>query len=184
MQSTPFSKLNMIPQKLNNLYKPFSRYIASKVTYSQPNIEYLSSYLHLRKFWQCRNSTFGTIRRDLHKPIRLKLNIYIFWPSKFWRHPKQLAKNPQKCAINSFLKAEYDPTKIGPFIYEPFSHNKSGGLWLSMTVLLVGMGNLHLAVFECGCAHCGYNLPNKLYKVISRIKPSIKILSWTILSFM
>ena len=86
----------MILQNLNNFYQLFSRYIASKVTYSHQNIAYLSSYLCLRKFWQCRNSTFRTIQKNLHKPIRLKLDIYIFWPLKSLWHPKQLAKNPKK----------------------------------------------------------------------------------------
>ena len=63
----------------------------------------------------------------------LKLNIYIFWPSKFWPTHKQLAKNTEKCAIDSFFKAEYDPAKLDNF-HEQFSHNKMGGLWLSTTV--------------------------------------------------
>ena len=125
----------MILQNLNNLYEPLGRYIPSKVAYSHPNIAYLSSYLCLRKFWQCRNSTFGTIQRDLHEPIRLKLNIYIFWPSKFWPTPKQLAKNTEKCAIDSFFKTEYDPAKLDNF-HEQFGHNRIGGLWLSATVAI------------------------------------------------
>jgi hypothetical protein len=71
------------PTNLDNFHKPFGKYITSKSTFSHPNIEYLSSHLCLRKFWQCRNSTFRTIQRDLHEPIRLKLNIYIVWPPKF-----------------------------------------------------------------------------------------------------
>jgi hypothetical protein len=62
-----------------------------------------------RKFWQCRNSTFRTIQRYLHKLIRLKLYIYIFWSSKIWPTPKQLAKNTEKCPIDSFFRAEDDP---------------------------------------------------------------------------
>ena len=119
-------------------YQLFSRYIASKVTYSYPNIAYLSSYLCLRKLWQCRNSTFGTIQKDLHKQIRLKLNIYTFWPSKFWWHSKQLAKNPEKCAINSIFKAKDDPTKIGPI-----STSRSA------TIKVVGFGCLRLYIETC-----------------------------------
>ena len=72
-------------------------------------MEYLWSHLCLRKFCHCRNNTFGTIQRDLHEPIRLKLDICIFWPSKFWPTPKQLAKNTKKCAINSFSKLKMIP---------------------------------------------------------------------------
>jgi len=110
-----FLKLKMIPRILDNFHKPFGWYITSKVTFSHPNIEYLSSHLRLRKFWKCRNSTVRTIQRDLHKLIRLKLDIYIFWPSKIWPTPKQLAKNTEKCAINSFFKSEDDSAKIGQF---------------------------------------------------------------------
>jgi len=47
--------------------------------------------------------------------------------------PKHLAKNAEKCAIHSFFKAEDDPTTMDNF-HQPFNHNKSGGLWLSMTL--------------------------------------------------
>ena len=56
------------------------------------------TWLHLRKFWQCKNGTFRTTQWDLHEPIRVKLDIYIFWPSKIWQNPKQLAKNTEKCS--------------------------------------------------------------------------------------
>ena len=72
-------------------------------------MEYLWSHLYLRKFCQCRNNTFGTIQRDSHELIRLKLDICIFWPSKIWPTPKQLAKNTKKCAINSFSKLKMIP---------------------------------------------------------------------------
>ena len=57
-----FLKLKMIPQILDNFHEPFSRYMTSKVTFSHPNIEYLSSHLRLRKFWQCENSIVRTIQ--------------------------------------------------------------------------------------------------------------------------
>jgi hypothetical protein len=47
--------------------------------------------------------------------------------------PKQLAKNTEKCAIDSFFKTEYDPAKLDNF-HEQFGHNRIGGLWLSATV--------------------------------------------------
>ena len=46
----------------------------------------------------------------------LKLNIYHFEPQNFGGHLKQLAKNPEKCANDSFFKTENDPTKIEQFI--------------------------------------------------------------------
>jgi hypothetical protein len=53
--------------------------------------------------------------------------------SKIWQTPKQLAKNTEKCAINSFFKAKDDLQKLDNF-HKPFGYNKTGGLWLSTTV--------------------------------------------------
>src|ERR1700729_2271228 len=105
----------MILQHLNDFYKPFGRYIASKVTYSHPNIAYLSSYLRLRKFRQCRNSTFGNIQKDLHKPIRLKLNIYIFSLQNFGgtlNNSLKILKNVQSAP---FSKPKTIPQKLSHF---------------------------------------------------------------------
>jgi len=42
--------------------------------------------------------------------------IFTFFnPQKFGHPPKQLAKNTEKCAINSFFKSEDDSAKIGQF---------------------------------------------------------------------
>jgi len=42
--------------------------------------------------------------------------IFTFFnPQKFGHPPKQLAKNAEKCTIDSFCKAEDDPTKTGQF---------------------------------------------------------------------
>jgi len=101
---------------------------STKSTFSHPNMEYLLSHLCLRKFRQCKNSTFRTsMQRDLHEPIRLKTQYLHFLT------PKQVAKNAEKCVIDSFSKAEDDPTKLDNF-HELFSHNKTSGLWLSVTV--------------------------------------------------
>jgi hypothetical protein len=81
---TSFSKLKMILQHLNDFYQPFSRYIASKVTYSHPNIAYLSSYLRLRKFRQCRNSTFGR-RTVLGKKWARRAGTALWTFSKKWK---------------------------------------------------------------------------------------------------
>ena len=69
--------------------------------------------------WRLGNAgkpVFRVYWRDWHEPISLKLNIYHFEPQNFGGHPKQLAKNPEKCAIDSFFKAEDDPTKIEHFV--------------------------------------------------------------------
>jgi hypothetical protein len=125
----------MILQHLNDFYKPFGRYIASKVTYSHPNIAYLSSYLCLRKFRQCRNSTFGNIQKDLHKPIRLKLNFYIFYLQNFGGTPNNSLKIPKNAQLTPFSKLRMIPQKLS-HCYQPFGHNKIGRLWLSVTVQL------------------------------------------------
>jgi hypothetical protein len=38
-----------------------------------------------------------------------------FLTSKIWPNPKQLAKNTEKCGIDSFFETEDDPTKIRQF---------------------------------------------------------------------
>ena len=48
--------------------------------------------------------------------MSLKLKIYHFEPPKFGKHLKQLAKNPEKCANDSFFKAEDDPTTFEQFL--------------------------------------------------------------------
>ena len=99
-QSTHFSRLKMILQKLNIFYEPFSRYIASKVITLKHN--YLSWYLCLRKFWQCK---------ELYREF--KLEYLHFQTFKFWRCRKQLGKNTEKCAIDSSWRWSH---KIGPFL--------------------------------------------------------------------
>ena len=69
----------------------------------------------LRRFGNAGKHLFRVYWRDWHEPIILKINIYHFELSKFGHPPKQLAKNAEKCAIDSFYKAEDDPTKIGQF---------------------------------------------------------------------
>ena len=54
-----------------------------------------------------------------------------FLTFKIWQCPKQLAKNTEKCTINSFFKAEYDPAKIGPFLQAIWLQLK----WWSLVVL-------------------------------------------------
>ena len=89
-----------------------------------------------KHLWRIRNAgkhLFRVYWRDCHGSITLKLNIYHFEPPNFGHPPKQLAKNAEKCAIDTVCKAADDPTKMDNF-HEPFGHNKSGGLWVSATV--------------------------------------------------
>ena len=123
-------KFGQFPQAVQQIYN-LQKYIFTP-KYRVFVITFMS-----KKFWQCRNSTFRTIQQDLYKPIRLKLNIYILWPQKIWATPKQLIKNAEKYAINSFSKAEDDPTKLDNF-HKPFSYHKISRLWLFVTVVPVG----------------------------------------------
>ena len=72
-----------------------------------------------RRLGNAAKPVFRIYWRDWHEPISLKLNIYHFEPQNFGGAQKQLAKNTEKCAIDSFFKAEDDPTKLDHF-YKPF----------------------------------------------------------------
>ena len=71
---------------------------------------------HLQRLGNAGKPVFRVYWTDWHEPISLKLNIYHFEPQNFGGHPKQLAKNPEKCANDSFFKGEDDPTNTEQFI--------------------------------------------------------------------
>jgi len=69
----------------------------------------------LRRLGNAGKHLFRVHWRDWHEPIILKLNIYLFALSNFGHPPKQLDKNAEKCAIDSFWNTEDDPIKTGQF---------------------------------------------------------------------
>ena len=74
---------------------------------------------HLLRLGNAGKHLFRVYWRDWHEPITPKLNIYHFESQNFGRPPKQLAKNAEKCAIDSFFRAEDDPTELDNF-HKPF----------------------------------------------------------------
>jgi len=64
---------------------------------------------HLWRLGNAGKHLFRVYWRDWHELFTLKFNISHFEP------PKHLAKNAEKCAIDSFFEAEDDHIKIGWF---------------------------------------------------------------------
>ena len=64
---------------------------------------------------KCWKTFIYSVLKRLARADHPKTQYLPFLASKFWRSPQQLAKNAEKCAIDSFCKAEDDPTKTGQF---------------------------------------------------------------------
>ena len=64
---------------------------------------------------KCWETLIYYISKRLAQVDHFKTQYLPFWASKFWQSPKQLAKNAEKCTIDSFCKSEDDPTKMDNF---------------------------------------------------------------------
>ena len=128
-QLTPFSNLKMIPQKLNNFYKPFGRYITSKVTFT-PKYNYLSSYFCLRN---CDSAELAPLEGygEIYMS-RLGQNlIFTFFNLQNLAVPQTIS---EKCVINSFFESQR---------WSPQNWTISMSFWAPIKV----------AVFGCIFAH-------------------------------